>query len=307
MKKNLSIFIPGDDTLIGKSLANQLKKNGYKKIIGSNNLTNLRSLTDVDKFFKKNKPHYVIIASGKSGGIKANLKFPADLMIDNLLSQTNIIKTSYKYKVEKLLFIASSCVYPKDIKLYSKEKDLLSGKLEKSNQSYSIAKLTGIELCRAYRIQHKVNFFSVIPTNIYGPGDDFNKQDTHVIPSLIKQIYEAKKKQKKSLKLFGTGRSIREFIYVDDFSSACIKLINNKKKFNVVNIGSGQYLKIYQLANIIKDIINYNGKIIFSSNKYDGSQVKKLNFDQMKNIGWKANTSLEEGLRKTFNDFKKYF
>tara|TARA_Y100000590_G_C15720231_1_gene1013284 strand:- start:61 stop:996 length:936 start_codon:yes stop_codon:yes gene_type:complete len=306
MKNNFSIFISGEDTLIGKSLANQLKKNGYKKIIKTNKLINLCSLKDVDKFFKKNKPQYVIVASGKSGGIKANLKFPANLMIDNLLSQTNIIHTSYKYKVKKLLFIASSCVYPRDIQISSSEKDLFSGKLETSNQSYSIAKLSGIELCRAYRIQHKVNFFSVIPTNIYGPGEDFNKQDNHVIPSLIKQIYEAKQKQKKSLKLIGTGKTIREFIYVDDFSSACIKLIRNKRKFNVVNIGSGKYLKIYELANIIKDLINYNGKIIFSSKKYDGSQVKKLNFDQMKNIGWKANTSLKAGLEKTFNDFKKY-
>ena len=306
MKKKSTIFVAGENTLIGHSIVNKLKEKGFKKIIGDKITTNFSSFSEVENIFKKYKPEYVFIASGKSGGIKANLKFPADLMLDNLLSQIYIIESSFRHRVKKLLFIASSCVYPKHISKDSKEKDLLSGKLEKSNQSYSIAKLTGIELCRAYRIQHKANFFSVIPTNIYGPGDDFNKKNSHVIPSLIKKIYEAKKKKKKNLKLLGTGNPIREFIYVDDFSSACIDLICNTRKFDIVNIGSGQCVKINDLASTIKEIIKYKGKIIFSSNKFDGTAIKQLNFDKIKSIGWKTKTSLKEGLKKTFHSFKKY-
>jgi len=305
MKKKSKIFVAGDNTLIGKSIVNRLKKTGFNNIIELKQSIDLQSNIKINKIFKKYKPEYVFIASGKSGGIIENIKFPANLMIDNLLSQTYIIKSSFENHVKKLVFIGSSCVYPKSIKTSSKEKDLLSGSLEKTNQSYSIAKISGIELCRAYRLQHKANFFSVIPTNIYGPGDDFDKEDMHVIPSLIKKIYYAKQKKLKKIKLLGTGKPLREFIYVDDFSSACIELIKSNKKFDLVNIGSDQTVTIHELANLVKNIVNYEGKIIFSSKKFDGSKEKKLNLNKINSIGWKPKTSLNIGLKNTYIDFLK--
>ena len=305
MKKKSKIFVAGDNTLIGKSIVNRLKKTGFNNIIGLKQSIDLQSNIKINKIFKKYKPEYVFIASGKSGGIIENIKFPANLMIDNLLSQTYIIKSSFENHVKKLVFIGSSCVYPKSINTSSKEKDLLSGSLEKTNQSYSIAKISGIELCRAYRLQHKANFFSVIPTNIYGPGDDFNKEDAHVIPSLIKKIYYAKQNKLRKIKLLGTGKPLREFIYADDFSSACIELVKSNKKFDLVNIGSGKTVKIHELANLVKNIVNYEGKIIFSSKKFDGSKEKKLNSNKINSIGWKPKTSLNIGLKKTYIDFLK--
>ena len=303
MNKSSSIFISDKNSLSGIAIYNNLKKQGYKKIFTPNSKIDLSNYEHVSKFFRKNKPEYIVICSNKSGGIEANLKFPAELMDYNLVSQYNIIKVSHQYNVKKLMFIASSCVYPKNIKRPSKESDFLSGKVEDSNQSYSIAKISGIEMCRAYRLQHKVNFFSVIPTNIYGPGESYEKKYLHVIPALIKKIHSAKEKNKNCLKLLGDGKPVREFLYSDDFANACIKILKNKKKFDLINIGSGKSLNIENLANKIKSIIGYNGKIYFSSKKLNGTNVKKLNFKKLRDTGWKPSVNLNLGLRETYFDY----
>ena len=303
MDKNSTIFISDENSLIGKSLVKSFHENSFKNVIKPNKKINLNVYNDLDNYFKQCKPEYVIICSSKSGGIEANLKYPAELMNHNMISQYNIIKLAYKYSVKKLMFIASSCIYPKEIKTPAKETDLLSGKVENSNQSYSIAKIAGIEMCRAYRIQYKANFFSVVPTNIYGPGENYNKEYMHVIPSLIKKIHNAKVKNLKSIKLLSNGKPIREFLYSNDFADACLKILKNKKKFDLINVGSSQSLNIESIAKKIKNIIKYNGEIHFSSKKYNGTNIKKLNFNKIKNIGWRPKTNLMLGLKQTYFDY----
>ena len=303
MQKKDPIFISDVKSLSGQSIYSALCDNGYKNILTTNYGTNLNNFKSTSNFFKKNKPKYVIITSSKSGGIEANLKYPVDLIEDNIISQYNIIKLSHQHGVKKLMFVASSCIYPKAIKKPAKEIDLLTGKIEDSNQSYSIAKISGIEMCRAYRLQYKDDFFSVVPTNIFGPGEIYDKKFMHVIPSLIKKIHNAKINKKKIINLLGNGQPVREFLYSIDFADACIKILNSNKKSDIINIGSGNSMNIKNLANKLKKIIGYKGQICFSSKKLNGTNIKKLNFNKLKKIGWKPKTNIILGLKETYFDY----
>ena len=304
IKRKSPIFIAGQDTIIGKSLIRYLKKKHYKNVVNFDYLA--PKLTDsrmVKKYFLKTKPEFVFMLGGLSGGIKMNQDSPASLMMDNLESMINIFKNAYENRVKKIFFLASSCVYPKDNQQPMNPKDIMSGYLEPTNSSYAMAKLAGIELCRAYRKEFGENYISAIPTNIFGPYDNFNKEESHVIPALIRKIYEAKIKNEKDISIWGTGLPLREFIYVDDLANACIFLMKNYNNVKPINIGTDYVSSIKELANKIKELIGYKGNLIFDKSKPDGMSKKILNSEEIFSLGWKPKTSLEEGLMNTYNWF----
>jgi GDP-L-fucose synthase len=310
MKKS-KIFISGHKGLVGSAVHELLKKK-YNVIIVDKKELDLRNENKVDSFFKSNKFDYVINCAAVVGGIKKNNNFPYDMLYENLKIQNNIITSSFIYKVKRLIFLGSSCIYPKKTKNPIKEDQLLTGTLEKTNESYAISKIAGIKLCEALYKQY--NFFSicVMPTNVYGLNDKFDPENGHVVPAIFSKIYKAKKLKKKKLSLLGTGRPIREFIYSEDLAEAIYSLITIskkkivnicKKKYPIFNVGTGHSVTIRKLASIIKKIANYEGIIKFQSKKWNGTFCKNLNSEKMHKIGWKSKVSLEQGLNIVNQNF----
>lgn len=301
MDKKSKIYIAGHRGLVGNAILKELKYQGYENIIfKTHKELDLTNKLEVENFFKEEKPEYVFLAAAKVGGIQANKNFPVEFLYQNLEIQNNVIMTAYKYKVKKLMFLGSSCIYPKLCPQPMKEEYLLTGELEVTNEAYSIAKIAGLKLCEYLRREYGVDFISVMPTNIYGPNDNFDVETSHVIPSLIRRIHEAKIKNIPEVIIWGTGSTKREFMYVDDLAKAIVFVMKNYSKDKFINIGTGVDITINELANLIKEIIGYDGKLINDISKPDGTPQKLLEVSKLKEIGWQYKIELREGLEKTY-------
>jgi GDP-L-fucose synthase len=309
MEKDARIYVAGHRGLAGSAIVRRLEKDGYKNLIlKTHRELDLTDQRAVDDFFKENRPEYVFLAAAKVGGILANSTYPADFIYQNLAIEINVIHSAYKYGVKKLLFLGSSCIYPKLAPQPLKEEYLLSGYLEPTNQSYAIAKIAGIIMCNSYNAQYHTNFISVMPTNLYGPNDNFNLETSHVIPALIRKFVEAKERKSDKVVVWGTGNVRREFLHCDDFADACVFLMQRYNASDVepfVNIGSGVDITIRELAQLIAKIVDFRGEIVFDTTKPDGTPQKLLDLSRLHRLGWRHTISLEEGLRDTINWFKE--
>jgi GDP-L-fucose synthase len=301
MDKNSKIYVAGHRGLVGSALMRRLKKDGYKNLIFQTHTElDLTRQKQVEEFFEEEKPEYIFLAAAKVGGIYANNTYPAEFIYSNLAVETNIIHSSYVFGVKKLLFLGSSCIYPRKCPQPMKEEYLLSGFLEPTNEAYAIAKIAGIKMCQAYNRQYGTNFISVMPTNLYGPNDNFDLETSHVLPALIRKFHEAKTKNLSEVEIWGTGSPRREFLHVDDLSDACLFLMKNYNDSEIINIGLGKDQSIRELAEMIAEITGFKGTIRFDLSKPDGTPVKLLDVSNINSIGWKAKISLEEGIAKTY-------
>ncbi len=304
MNKNDKIYIAGHRGMVGSAILRKLESEGYTDIVVRNSKElDLRVQTDVEAFFAEEKPDYVILAAAKVGGIVSNNTYRADFMYDNLMIQNNIIHASYVHKVTKLLFLGSSCIYPRMAPQPLKEEYLLTGLLEHTNEPYAIAKITGIKMCEAYRDQYGCNYISVMPTNLYGPNDNYDLKNSHVLPALIRKIHEAKISNAPSVVIWGTGTPMREFLHADDLADACYYLIRNYNEPGFVNVGVGEDIAIKDLAALIKRIVDYEGEIIHDLSKPDGTPRKLMDVSKLTALGWKAKISLEDGIRKVYEEY----
>lgn len=297
MDKNSKIYVAGHRGMVGSAIVRSLKSQGYTNIIGKTSKElDLRNQQAVEDFFANEKPEYVVLAAAKVGGIHANNTYPAEFIYDNLMMECNIIHSAYKYKVKKLLFLGSSCIYPKFAEQPIKEEYLLDGQLEPTNEAYAIAKISGIELCKFYRRQYECDFISAMPTNLYGINDNFDLETSHVMPALIRKFHEAKINNLEEVVMWGTGTPKREFMYVDDLADACVYLLNNYSDEIHVNLGTGEDIEIRELAQIIKDVVGYEGKIVNDLSKPDGTPRKLLDVSRLHATGFKDKISLREGI-----------
>jgi len=304
MEKNSKIYVAGHRGLVGSSLLRALKAQGYNNIIFKTHLElDLTNQKEVESFFEKERPEYVFLAAAKVGGILANSTFPAEFIYQNLAIATNVIHAAYLYKVKKLLFLGSSCIYPKFSPQPIKEEYLLSGYLEPTNEAYAIAKIAGLEMAKFYRIQYGVDFISAMPTNLYGPNDNFDLQNSHVIPALIRKFHEAKIQKKPYVTIWGSGKPRREFLYIDDLADALIFLMKNYVDTSHINVGVGEDVSISELAEIIREITGYKGDIKYDYTKPDGTPRKLLDVSRLYSMGWRPKVSLLEGLRRTYDWF----
>ncbi len=309
------IYIAGHRGMVGSSILRNLKKSGEQKIVTrSKSELDLTNQQKVLNFFMKIKPKQVYLAAAKVGGIFANDNMPADFIYQNLIIQSNIIFSAYKSGVKKLLFLGSSCIYPKNIKQPMKENDLLTGLLEPTNEPYAISKIAGIKLCESFNRQYGLDYRSIMPTNLYGPGDNYNEKNSHVIPALIRRFHEAKINNEPKIIIWGTGKPRREFLYVDDMAEASIYLMNLNEKIyfekvkprlSHVNVGYGKDISINELSNLISSLIGYKGKIIYDKTKPDGPYQKLMDSNLINSLGWQPKTSLKEGLKLTYRQFLK--
>ncbi len=301
MNKKSKIYVAGHRGLVGSALVRKLEKESYKNlIIRTHKELDLTDSVAVRKFFEKEKPEYVFMAAAKVGGIMANKTYPADFIYQNLIIETNIINNSYLNKVKKLLFLGSSCIYPRECPQPIKEDYLLTSKLEPTNEPYAIAKIAGIIMCQSYNRQYGTNYISLMPTNLYGPNDNFDLQNSHVLPALIRKFHEAKKNNSKEVTLWGTGKALREFLHVDDLALACLFLMNNYNDSGIVNVGTGKDISIKNLAQNIQKIVGFKGKIVWDTSKPDGPPKKLLNVKKINKLGWKSKISVDDGLAKTY-------
>ncbi len=301
MDKKAKIFVAGHNGMVGSAICRELRKNGYDNLILKDSKElDLRNQQMVNDFFKKIQPEYVFLAAAKVGGIMANSTFKADFIYDNLMIQNNIIHSSFKFGVNKLLFLGSSCIYPKMSPQPIKEEYLLSGYLESSNEPYAIAKIAGLKLCEYYREQYQSNFISLMPTNLYGFNDNFDLNNSHVLPALIRKFHEAKINNTAHVELWGSGNPLREFLFVDDLAEACLFMMINYNESMPLNIGTGKDLSILDLAETIKNIIGFSGSIKWDSSKPDGTPRKLLDVGKVNSLGWQAKTKLSEGIKKTY-------
>jgi GDP-L-fucose synthase len=305
MKVEDNIFVAGHQGMVGASLVRRLNKEGFHNILTrSSAALDLRNQQKVDAFFAAERPDYVFLAAAKVGGIKANHVYQAEFLYDNLMIQCNVLKAAQQYGVKKLLFLGSSCIYPKYAAQPIQESSLLTGPLEESNQWYALAKISGIDLCKAYHQQYGCRFISVMPTNLYGPGDNYNLETSHVLPALLRKFHEAKKYKLASVTLWGSGHPKREFMHVDDCADACLFLMENYEDTDIVNIGVGTDLSILSLAHKIKALVGYEGDIVFDASVPDGTPRKWLDVSKINVLGWKANISLSEGLASVYASCK---
>jgi GDP-L-fucose synthase len=305
VNKHASIFIAGCENFVGKAIRRRLLHEGFDKCSDDlSSRVNLRENSSVEQYFREQNPEYVFLVAGKSGGIQANLRSPADLMRDNLLVQTHILHNANRYRSKKLLFLASSCSYPGACPQPMKIDDLMSGPLEPSNEAYAMAKLAGVTMVRAYRQQYGVNFISGIPGNVFGPDDDFHPDSAHVIPCLMIKMHEAKKRQNPSLEVWGTGDPLRQFIFVDDVAAACIYVMEHYHDDAPINLGGAVCVSIRDLALQLKDIVGFGGELVFNTAKPDGMPMKALDSGPLLDLGWSPMTSLSDGLRKTYTWFQ---
>ena len=304
MKKSSKIFVTGHNGMVGSAILRKLKLENYNNILTkSSNDLDLRRQSDVEKYFKINKPDYVILAAAKVGGIYANNTYRADFIYDNIMIESNIIHASYLNKVSKLLFLGSSCIYPKMAPQPLKEEYLLSGFLESTNQPYAIAKIAGIEMCDSYRAQYGCNYISAMPTNLYGTNDNYHPENSHVLPALIRRIVLGKKNNEPTVTIWGTGTPKREFLHVDDLANACFFLLTNYNDKGLVNIGCGKDVSIKELDELIVSEVGYDGKLIFDTTKPDGTPRKLMDTTKINGLGWSASIDLEVGIRKTVQEF----
>lgn len=305
IQKNAKIYVAGHKGLVGSAIVRELQRNGYTNILTrSRSELDLKSQIETEKFFSLEKLEYVFLAAAKVGGILANDTYPVDFIRDNLMIEANIIDSAYKNKVKKLLFLGSSCVYPKNALQPIKEEYLLTGELEPTNKAYALAKIAGIVMCQSYNKQYGTNFISVMPTNLYGEGDNFDLENSHVIPAMIRKFDDAKKNNAKKVVLWGTGSPKREFLYVDDLANACVFLMNNYNSGDIINIGTGEDLSILELANLVKECVSYNGNIVWDSSKPDGTTRKLLDVSKIHSLGWKHQVALKDGIKRTYEWYK---
>lgn len=308
MKLTDKIYVAGHTGLVGSAIVRLLKKKGYTRIVTcTSEELDLRDQNKVNVFFENELPQYVFLAAAKVGGIMANKTYPADFIYDNIAIQNNIIHSSYKTGVDKLLFLGSSCIYPKNAPQPIVEDYLMTGVLEPTNDAYAIAKIAGIKMCQAYHAQYGCRFISVMPTNLYGEGDNYNLQNAHVLPALLRKFHEAKLNNDTAVTVWGTGKPRREFLHVDDAAMACYFLMQRYESSAIINVGSGMDHTIFEMASIIKKITGYQGKIILDESKPDGTPRKLLNVEKLKALGWSSTIDLEEGLISTYSNFEKNY
>ena len=308
MEKNSKIYIAGHKGMVGSGLERKLRKEGYNNIVSKTSTElDLRNQAAVNKFFEIEKPEIVIIAAAKVGGIHANNTYRANFIYDNLMIEANIINASYFNKVDKLLFLGSSCIYPKLAPQPLKEEYLLSGYLESTNQPYAIAKIAGIELCDSYRDQYGCNFISAMPTNLYGTNDNYHPENSHVLPALIRRIIVAKKNNDPIVTIWGTGSPKREFLHVDDLADACFFLLENYNEKGLVNIGCGEDVSIKELATLVCEKVGYKGELVFDASKPDGSPRKLMDTTKINSFGWRPKIGLNEGITTTIDEVRDLF
>lgn len=304
MNKEDKIFVAGHHGLVGAAILRNLQAKGYTNIITKpRSKINLTNQVEVEEFFQKENPDYVFLAAAKVGGIYANSISPADFAYENLMIECNVLMNSLKFKVRKLLFLGSSCIYPKNCPQPIKEEYLLSGYLEPTNEAYAIAKIAGLKMCQYFNKQYGTNFICAMPTNLYGPHDNFSLQSSHVLPALIRKIHEAKISDSPFVDVWGTGRPLREFMHVDDLADACLFLMENYNDNDFINVGTGEDITIADLADTIKKVVGYNGEINFDPAKPDGTFRKLLDVSRLEQLGWKHKILLEDGIRQTYGWF----
>ena len=301
MDSESRVYVAGNTGLVGSAIVRMLHWKGYTNILSSPSKSwDLRNQMDVERFFRVNEPEYVYLAAAKVGGIGANAYYPGHFIYDNLMIQTNVIHAARKFGVKKLLFLGSSCIYPKFAEQPITEDQLLGGYLEPSNDSYAIAKIAGIKMCQAYRKQYGFNAISLMPTNLYGPNDNYDLDSSHVLPAMIRKFHEAKDK----VTLWGDGSAMREFLYVDDLAEAAFKCMVDYDSEDIINVGTGKDITIKDLAETIADVVGFKGEIVWDTSKPNGTPRKVLNVDKIKSLGWKPKVSLREGIQKTYDLYK---
>lgn len=303
MELHSKIFVAGHRGMVGSAILANLKSKGYTNIVvRTSSELNLIHQEEVAAFFQQEQPEYVFLAAAKVGGIIANSTYKADFIYENLMIQNNVIHQSYKYGVKKLMFLGSSCIYPKMAPQPMKEEYLLTGLLEETNEPYAIAKIAGIKMCDAYRDQYKCNFISVMPTNLYGFNDNYDLQNSHVLPALLRKFHEAKINNEDEVIVWGTGSPLREFLHATDMADACVYLMQKYDEKGFVNIGSGKEISIKDLAYLVKDIVGYEGKVVFDTSKPDGTPRKLMDESKLTQLGWTASISLEDGIRGVYQE-----
>ncbi|MGZ3959054.1 MAG: GDP-L-fucose synthase [Flavisolibacter sp.] len=304
MEKDSKIYVAGHRGMVGSAIVRKLRKEGYKNLLmAPSSELDLRDQTAVRKFFENEKPHYVFLAAARVGGIMANNTYRANFLYDNLMIQNNVIHHSWQNGVKKLLFLGSSCIYPKIAPQPLKEEYLLTGPLEYTNEPYAIAKIAGIEMCDAYRIQYGCNYISAMPTNLYGPHDNYDLNNSHVLPALLRKFHEAIQQEAKEVVVWGTGSPRREFLHVDDLADACFFLMQHYNKPGLVNVGVGSDISIKELALMIQEITGFEGNLVFDTSKPDGTPRKLMDVSKLKAFGWSATIPLKEGIEKVFQDY----
>ena len=304
MQKKSKIYVAGHNGMVGSAITRKLKKDGYENLIlRSSKELDLRDQHATREFFQNEKPEYVFLAAAKVGGIYANDTYPADFIYDNICIQNNVIHESYKNGVTKLLFLGSSCIYPKNAPQPIKEEYLLSGYLEPTNDAYAIAKIAGIKLCQAYHKQYGCNFISAMPTNLYGPGDNYDLKKSHVLPALLRKFHEAKVNNEPTVTIWGTGNPRREFLHADDVASAACFLMQNYNDPAIINIGVGKDISIAEMAAMIKKITGYEGQLVFDTAMPDGTFRKLLDVSKLNALGWKDSIEFEQGVRDTYQEY----
>jgi len=302
MNKSDKIYVAGHNGMVGSAIIRKLKMDGYSNIlVRSSKELDLRNQRHVEEFFLSEKPDYIFLAAAKVGGILANNTYKASFMYDNLSIQNNVIHAAYKNHVKKLLFLGSSCIYPKFAAQPIREESLLTSELEPTNEPYAIAKIAGLKMCQFYREQYNCNFISLMPTNLYGPNDNFDLKNSHVLPALLRKFHEAKINKKSSVTLWGTGNPLREFLHVNDLAKACIHFMLTYNEKSPVNIGTGKDISIHELASEIKKIVGFEGEIVWDKNKPDGTPRKLLDVTKAKQSGWESSITLLDGIRMTYD------
>jgi GDP-L-fucose synthase len=304
VEKEAKIYIAGHRGMVGSAILKKLKEEGFNNLlVKTSQQLDLRNQEQVAAFFDAEKPEYVFLAAAKVGGIVANNTYRADFLYENLQIQNNVIHSAYSSKVKKLMFLGSSCIYPKLAPQPLKEEYLLTGLLEPTNEPYAIAKIAGIKMCDAYRDQYNCNFISVMPTNLYGYNDNYHPENSHVLPALIRKIHEAKKNKSENVMIWGSGKPLREFMFADDLADACYFLMENYNESHLINIGTGKDLSIADLAEMIKKIIDFKGALIFDTTKPDGTPRKLMDVSKLNSLGWRHTTELEDGIRLAYADY----
>ncbi len=304
MDKSSKIYIAGHNGMVGSAIRRKLMDRGYQNLICKDGRElDLREQDQVRTFFKEESPEYVFLAAAKVGGIHANNTYRAEFIYDNIMIQSNVIHAAFEGKVQKLLFLGSSCIFPKFAPQPLKEEHLLSGFLEPTNEPYAIAKISGIKMCQAYRAQHECNFISALPTNLYGPNDNYDPENSHVLPALIRKFHDAVINHKNEVALWGSGSPKREFLHVDDLADACVFLMENYNDEEPVNVGSGEEITIKELADMIKEVAHFEGKIVYDPTKPDGTPRKLLDSSRISQMGWQNKIDLKEGVKSTFENY----
>lgn len=308
VEKNSKIYVAGHRGLVGSAIVRNLEAKGYTNIIGRTHMElNLSDQRAVRRFFEEEKPEYVFLAAAKVGGIHANGTYPADFIYDNLMIQNNVIKAAHDFKVKKLLFLGSTCIYPKMAPQPIKEEYLLSGYLEPTNEAYAIAKIAGLKMCQFFKRQFSDNFISCMPTNLYGPNDNYDLNNSHVMPALIRKFHEAKVNKLSQVEVWGTGKPLREFLYVNDMADACLFLMENYDGEEHVNIGTGEEVSIKELAEMIKDVVGFEGELVFNTDMPDGTPRKLTDVERLHELGWRHDVELRDGIERAYGWFRENF